>query len=92
MKVTGRVAGGVGPLGAVREDKAAKGASSQRSDDSGLVSLSPEARALYALAVEGAEGVRGDLVARARMLIDTGELETDASIDRALDRLMAHLP
>ena len=91
MKVTGRTASGMSPLNTTRDSKTAKGQTAQAAASYGQVSLSPEARALHEIALIGNDEVRPDMVAEARAMLDSGTLDSDANIDKALDRLMVHV-
>ena len=91
MKITGRSTGGVGSLGTQGSGKAAKGARSESRGDVGQVNISAEARALQDVGVGPENGIRDDMVAEARAMINAGQLDTDENIDQALDRLLAHL-
>lgn len=91
MKVTGRVMSGLGPLEVRPDGKATRSEKGQARSEVGQVRLSAEAIALQdALGSDGG-GVREDLISEAKAMIAAGELETDANLEAALDRLMAHL-
>lgn len=90
MRVTGPTTSGMSSLGSTKEGRTAKGASTG-STDVGVVSLSPEARALHEASLFGDDEVRPDMVAQARMMIEQGTLDTDENIDRALDHLVVHI-